>query len=160
MPSPSAIFTHDLPGRVRVDLKTMAKAPKARKSIERRYQAEDGSIVTPYQTFARRWSRAQIISAMKGWAAGHGGRAPTMREWREPEFWDDTSRGLLPQYASRPITSYVLTHFGRWNLAVEAAGLEPRRPGEQERETRSGRRHPDRTRHMVTGRERQSWEQT
>lgn len=79
-----------------------------------------------------KYVKERIVEEMQGWAARHGGAAPTMQEWREPETNNETIGGYMPRYVGRPTTNVVIAHFGRWNLAVEVAGLKPRKRGERE----------------------------
>jgi DNA invertase Pin-like site-specific DNA recombinase len=57
------------------------------------------------------WHPGEIIHALNAWAAEHG-RAPHTRDWSRanPEH---------PSYTT------VIDRFGRWNAALEAAGLTP-----------------------------------
>jgi hypothetical protein len=56
-----------------------------------------------------RWSDAEILTALQGWAIKHG-RAPSCPEWGHASL-------------SRPGTSTVANHFGTWRKGLEAAGL-------------------------------------
>lgn len=80
------------------------------------------------------WSRESIIACIRKWNEVYG-RPPTAAEWnpamsRNIGRTDWTERfyadGCWPHYTT------VQTRFGRWNLAIEAAGFTPRRVGGRE----------------------------
>lgn len=73
------------------------------------------------------WTHERVVAAMRRWAR-RTGSAPTYAEWSRP---NGIGGGLArPSYrrASRPSPHTVARLFGSWNAAVEAAGLEVRRP--------------------------------
>jgi hypothetical protein len=57
-----------------------------------------------------RWEDAEIVEALKRWAARRG-RPPTRSDW---------SRGT----SERPGVTTVCNHFGNWSAALKAAELE------------------------------------
>jgi hypothetical protein len=70
---------------------------------------------------ARKWTRAQIVAAIRDYVATHGDIPPTLNDWQH-----------LPGSAERgkhPSNSTVIRAFGSWSAAIRAAGFEPNRPG-------------------------------
>lgn len=58
------------------------------------------------------WTRESVIAAIQQWAADHDGVPPKSTEWK-----------LIG--SGRPSTNAVISYFGRWSAAIEAAGLDP-----------------------------------
>lgn len=69
----------------------------------------------------RYWPRERIIEAIRAWAAEHGS-PPTVSLWRTAG-------------ETRPAVATVVYHFGSWNAAIRAAGLEPRSGRPRKRQT-------------------------
>jgi DNA invertase Pin-like site-specific DNA recombinase len=61
--------------------------------------------------YGERWGEAEILHALRTWA-GINGRAPHIQDWEV----------ATPEH---PYRSVVIDRFGRWNAAIEAAGLTP-----------------------------------
>jgi hypothetical protein len=59
--------------------------------------------------YGDRWSEAEVLHALRAWATTHG-RAPHMSDWRRAT-------------AQHPHPNVVVERFGRWSLALAAAGL-------------------------------------
>lgn len=85
--------------------------------------------------------RAEMIQALKAWAAEHEGESPTLTEW-------DFERPL-----SAPSDRVARKVFGSWNAALKAAGLPVRPSGQHKRHghAMSAGTKPGRNRQMVTG---------
>lgn len=83
----------------------------------RRYRALEGIDPDALAAFRaglrRRYTDAEILDELRA-CAGRLGRSPTMRE-----FAADPEARVHPQT--------VIEHFGSWNAAKRAAGLQPRR---------------------------------
>lgn len=62
------------------------------------------------------WTERAIVLALQLWAELYGS-PPRMLDWRTQR------RGAFPWDTT------VVDTFGTWNAAVEAAGLEPNKPG-------------------------------
>ena len=62
------------------------------------------------------WTHETILYALDLWARRHG-RPPAAREWNRAG-------------EDHPSRQTVQRVFGRWNRAIQAAGHQPRRPGE------------------------------
>lgn len=61
----------------------------------------------------RYWTRTEIIASIRRWAVKHGGRPPTLRDWKPAgEDWPDATT--------------VQHKFGSWNKGIIAAGFVPR----------------------------------
>lgn len=69
----------------------------------------------------RQWTKETVAAAIKEWADAHGGEPPSANEWRKKVGWF-------------PSTSSVVSVFGSWTAALEAAGLaRPERSGKSAR---------------------------
>lgn len=68
------------------------------------------------------WTKENAATAVRLWIAEHG-RTPTSAEWRP------TPRGC-------PSRETLERLFGKWSLAMEAAGGEARRRGEYDRKAK------------------------
>ena len=83
----------------------------------RRHPAVEGIDASALEAFRaglrRRYTDAQILDELRA-SAARIGRSPTMRE-----FAADEGASVHPQT--------VIEHFGSWNAAKRAAGLQPRR---------------------------------
>lgn len=60
----------------------------------------------------RNWTRGQMTTALRTWAAEHG-RPPTSRDWQSPD-----------RSGSRPTTERIRREFGTWSAALAAAKLQ------------------------------------
>lgn len=77
------------------------------------------------------WSRDRVVAALQEWTA-FVGSPPRSYEWAPASA---ASRGLASprvrlwaeQYPRWPSTTTVIAYFGRWSLALEAAGLSAHR---------------------------------
>jgi predicted Zn-ribbon and HTH transcriptional regulator len=83
------------------------------------------------------WNRDRIIAALRDWGA-YTGSPPRSYEWAPSSA---AGRGMTTarvrlwkhRYPRWPSTATVCSHFGRWSVALKAAGLKPHRqiaPGE------------------------------
>lgn len=68
-------------------------------------------------TLRKAWSQAQIVDAIRAWTE-RTGAPPVRAEW---------STRPAPQEADRPTDATVIAHFGAWDVALRAAGIEPPR---------------------------------
>ena len=76
---------------------------------------------TRFQTENARWTREAILDAIRDWNTRHG-YPPAANQW------GTTARRVAAGADSRyPFTTQVLYRFGRWNAAIIAAGLRPRK---------------------------------
>jgi hypothetical protein len=75
---------------------------------------------------AKYWTKQRIITAIRRWAAQREGRPPTKAQWWRAE-------GVAPfdRIPERPSVYTVVSRFGSWSAAIEAAGFEPRGRGAQ-----------------------------
>lgn len=83
------------------------------------------------------WTEGAILTAIRAWAADHGGIPPAATDWspamaltighpeKAEKFYADDAW---------PHTSTVQDRFGTWNAAIRAAGLAPRPTGTYGRE--------------------------
>lgn len=63
-----------------------------------------------------RWSREQVLEAIRAAAANDGGRPPSRESWKH------AGQG-------HPCNGTVINRFGSWTAAIRAAGLTPRGTG-------------------------------
>jgi hypothetical protein len=82
----------------------------------------------PFNGRLGEWTREQVILAIRAWAKAHDGRPPTHEQWQCAA-------------TKHPTSSTVQWHFGTWNVAIEAAGFQPRRKGWPERYSHCKRGH-------------------
>lgn len=66
----------------------------------------------PKRAPSRKWSRDEILAAIRLWAEGHDGKPPRFTDW-----------GSAGRPAEMPPSSAVLREFGKWGDAIEAAGF-------------------------------------
>jgi hypothetical protein len=127
------------------NLRFSREAKKKRRGVcadcggETRYNGRNGRVVSERCASCARkraiaaavWTRESIVEAIRYYAHLYG-RPPGAREWHPAMarrgFRDDLADrffedGCWPQYAT------VARVFGRWNLAIEAAGFAPLKPG-------------------------------
>jgi hypothetical protein len=79
------------------------------------------------------WLEADIIAAIRDWAAVHDGEPPSYQQWSpnmarrraRPDMADDFYQGTWPH------GSVVVREFGSWSAAISAAGFRSRPPGGQ-----------------------------
>lgn len=62
------------------------------------------------------WTRERIAGAIHLWVREHNGRLPTTLDWRRAGD-------------KHPTANTVVARYGRWNLAIKAAGYKPRTQG-------------------------------
>lgn len=104
---------HETPaGRRRVEREKAAVVPiRAKRAYRKRGPRWENN-----------WTREKIVAAMQAWNAQHGS-PPTALQWRGAgEGW--------------PSRDTVEHHFGKWNMAIEAAGFTVLTPGRQRRRER------------------------
>ncbi len=73
------------------------------------------------------WNDDRILAAITAWAE-HYGSAPAQHDWNT-ERKRATARDTLG--VDIPSPGAVAHHFGKWSLAIRAAGLQPRRRGQR-----------------------------
>jgi endogenous inhibitor of DNA gyrase (YacG/DUF329 family) len=74
------------------------------------------------------WTRERVIEALQEWATMTGW-LPSASEWNPASVQNDARREALLRFRATghwPYTNTVLSVFGSWNAAMEAAGFEPR----------------------------------
>lgn len=80
------------------------------------YQTSAGESGTRLVRHPGKWTKREIITAIRQWAREHG-QPPLNKEWKRPN-----GRGI-------PSTSSVVRTFGSWSAAIAAAGFVPRPVG-------------------------------
>ena len=88
----------------------MARARRRHPALE---GIDEAALAEFRSSLRRRYTDEQILDELRS-SAARLGRSPTMRE-----FAADPDAGVHPQT--------VIEHFGTWNAAKRAAGLQPRR---------------------------------
>jgi hypothetical protein len=70
----------------------------------------------------RKWTKETIIQAIQTWANTHNGEPPTAPTWNTTETRKRTGQ---PRSSDYPSPSTVITEYGSWNNAIQAAGYTP-----------------------------------
>lgn len=97
-------------------------------TVERLERGEDPPIRLlrgALGTYQNRWDRTSIVEAIQEWNGRYGG-PPTGYQWnpRSPDASEEDRERFLS--GDWPSISQVKAHFPKWNMAMAAAGFEPR----------------------------------